>query len=196
MFIQLFLEQVCIPNISPIAFLVDRCENVYISGWGGCLSYSNNSLCKRWDNRIACNTGCIKSEHRWKGFLFFCFKKEMQRHQLFGSFFGENNTQMAGCDHVDGGTSRFDQNGVIYQAICANCEAGWLHSLSNYTGAGATVNNTWSRSCNLAMLKIAFNLAGVASGVQSSINGVPRDSAGCVPLTVDFSDTIRNAVEL
>ena len=24
-------------------------------------------------------------------------------------------------DHVDGGTSRFDENGVIYQAICANC---------------------------------------------------------------------------
>ena len=24
-----------IPNISPTAFLVDRCENVYVSGWGG-----------------------------------------------------------------------------------------------------------------------------------------------------------------
>ncbi|MBK5270218.1 MAG: hypothetical protein JJE22_04305, partial [Bacteroidia bacterium] len=24
-----------IPNISPVAFLVDRCENVYVSGWGG-----------------------------------------------------------------------------------------------------------------------------------------------------------------
>ena len=23
------------PNISPTAFLVDRCENVYVSGWGG-----------------------------------------------------------------------------------------------------------------------------------------------------------------
>ena len=23
------------PNISPVAFLVDRCENMYISGWGG-----------------------------------------------------------------------------------------------------------------------------------------------------------------
>jgi hypothetical protein len=22
------------PNISPTAFLVDRCENVYVSGWG------------------------------------------------------------------------------------------------------------------------------------------------------------------
>ena len=24
-------------------------------------------------------------------------------------------------DHVDGGTSRFDKYGVIYQAMCANC---------------------------------------------------------------------------
>jgi hypothetical protein len=23
------------PDISPVAFLVDRCENVYVSGWGG-----------------------------------------------------------------------------------------------------------------------------------------------------------------
>src|SRR5258706_6190943 len=43
------------------------------------------------------------------------------------------------------------------------------------------------------MVKIAMNLSGVASGVQSSINGVPRDSSGCIPLTVDFSDTVRNA---
>ncbi len=24
-----------VPNLSPVAFLVDRCENVYVSGWGG-----------------------------------------------------------------------------------------------------------------------------------------------------------------
>ncbi len=24
-------------------------------------------------------------------------------------------------DHVDGGTSRFDKQGIIYEAICANC---------------------------------------------------------------------------
>jgi len=27
-----------VPNISPVAFLVDRCENVYVSGWGGKLN--------------------------------------------------------------------------------------------------------------------------------------------------------------
>jgi gliding motility-associated-like protein len=43
------------------------------------------------------------------------------------------------------------------------------------------------------MVKIAFNLAGVGSGVQAAINGVPRDTAGCIPLTVQFSDTVRNA---
>ncbi len=25
------------PNISPVAFLIDRCENIYVSGWGGWL---------------------------------------------------------------------------------------------------------------------------------------------------------------
>ncbi len=28
------------PNMSPVAFLVDRCENIYISGWGGWLRRS------------------------------------------------------------------------------------------------------------------------------------------------------------
>jgi gliding motility-associated-like protein len=44
------------------------------------------------------------------------------------------------------------------------------------------------------MVKIAFNLAGVRSGIQSAIEGTPRDTAGCIPLTVDFSDTVRQAV--
>jgi hypothetical protein len=24
-----------LPNISPVAFLIDRCQNIYVSGWGG-----------------------------------------------------------------------------------------------------------------------------------------------------------------
>src|SRR6185436_16491599 len=103
--------------------------------------------------------------------------------QLYGSFFGKDGGFI---DHVDGGTSRFDQNGVIYQAICADCGQG-SSSYPTTPGAYKTTKPA-SAFCNLAIVKIAFNLAGVASDVQSSINGVPRDSAGCVPLTVDFSD--------
>jgi len=34
-----------LPNISPVAFLVDKCENVYISGWGGKLNPCNTGSC-------------------------------------------------------------------------------------------------------------------------------------------------------
>jgi len=33
-----------LPNISPTAFLVDRCENVYVSGWGGCFCQGSPTL--------------------------------------------------------------------------------------------------------------------------------------------------------
>jgi len=45
------------------------------------------------------------------------------------------------------------------------------------------------------MLKISFDFAGVDAGLQSMINGVRRDTAGCAPLTVDFIDTVANAVK-
>ena len=44
------------------------------------------------------------------------------------------------------------------------------------------------------MIKISFDFDGVKAAFLSSINGVPRDTSGCVPLTVDFRDTIANAV--
>ena len=42
--------------------------------------------------------------------------------QLYGSFFGQedplpNASPETFGDHVDGGTSRFDQNGVIYEVF-------------------------------------------------------------------------------
>ncbi len=44
--------------------------------------------------------------------------------------------------------------------------------------------------CNEAAVKIAFELSGVISSIRSTINGIIRDSSGCIPLTVDFADTI------
>jgi gliding motility-associated-like protein len=187
-----------LPNISPTAFLVDRCENVYVSGWGGCFCQGSPSL---WQYPNSGTSGlpvtpdAIKGTTDGRDFYFFVLKKDAAS-QLYGSFFGENNT--FGSDHVDGGTSRFDQSGVIYQAICANClelDPGAVFPTT--PGAWATTNRTSPNAggrCNLALVKIAFNLAGVKAGILSTINGVPRDSSGCVPLTVDFSDTIQNAV--
>jgi gliding motility-associated-like protein len=185
------------PNISPTAFLVDRCENVYISGWGGFYG-SQNLYNSSGTIGLPVTADAFKPGSDGKDFYFFVLKKNATS-QLFGSFFGEPNGPNAGCDHVDGGTSRFDKNGVIYQAICGNCnlDPRGRPVFPTTTGAWSTVNNAngpaGGAGCNLTMVKIAMNLSGVAAGVQSAIAGVPGDSAGCVSLTVDFSDTIRNA---
>lgn len=183
------------PNISMVAFLVDRCENVYVSGWGGHYSPTNpyNSA---YTTGLPVTANAIKSVTDGRDFYFFVLKKDAAS-LLFASFFGENNTASTGGDHVDGGTSRFDRNGVIYQAICANCKLSNPQPVFPTTaGAWATTNNASATNnnagCNLAMLKIAMNLSGVQAGLKSEINGVPR-TYGCIPLTVDFSDTVANA---
>lgn len=171
-----------IPNISPVAFLVDRCENVYVSGWGG--SVTGNFSLEGTSGLPVVNA--LQPTTDGQDLYFFVLKRNATG-QLYGDFFGQSGGL---ADHVDGGTSRFDANGVIYQAICANCGGNATFP----TTPGVWGPNNPSQKCNLAMIKIAMNLAGVHAGVQSSINGVPRDTAGCVPLTVDFSDTIQLAV--
>jgi gliding motility-associated-like protein len=178
-------------NISPTAFLVDRCENVYVSGWGGYIggnfsSSGTNGLTSTSDAYIPRNYTPARQTDG-ADFYFFVLKKNAVS-QLYGSFFGQDGFTV---DHVDGGTSRFNPDGVIYQAMCANCSGG-RNIFPTTSGAFATTNP--STRCNLAMLKMAFNLSGLKSGIQSSINGEIRDTAGCVPLTVDFRDTVANAV--
>ncbi|MES1214069.1 MAG: PKD domain-containing protein [Bacteroidota bacterium] len=178
-----------LPNISPVAFLVDRCENVYVSGWGGNIyAQDPNFYPSAGTLGMPVTPDAIKSNTDNTDFYFFVLKRDAVS-QLYGSFFGKDG---GFADHVDGGTSRFDQNGVIYEAICADCGNG---STTYPTTPGAwSTQKPAGAFCNLAMVKVAFNLAGVASNVQASINGVPRDTAGCIPLTVDFSDSLRIAV--
>jgi len=179
-----------IPNISPTAFLVDRCENVYVSGWGGAVStgYASGGT-----TGMTTTANAIKSASPDNGdFYFFVLRRNAAGPSpLYASFFGQDFGPYP--DHVDGGTSRFDANGVIYQAICANCGGG--ATFPTTPGAWSTTHNSNLAYCNLAMVRIEFNLAGVGAEVQSAIGGVPKDTAGCVPLTVVFTDQVRNAVQ-
>ena len=177
-----------IPNISPIAFLVDRCENVYVSGWGGMIN-PNNPLyyANAGTSGMPTTPDALKPVSLDNAdFYFFVLKRDAVS-QLYGSFFGQNGGLV---DHVDGGTSRFDKNGVIYQGICANCQGNVPFPTT--PGVWAPVK-PGTANCNLAMVKIEFNLAGVAGKVRSSINGVTGDTSGCVPFKVDFDDSIHNA---
>ena len=170
------------PNLSPTAFLVDRCENVYYSGWGGGIN-TGFGFPGAGTNGLPVTTDGFQRTTDNSDFYFFVLEKNAAS-QLYGSYFG----QVGGLgEHVDGGTSRFDENGVIYQSLCANC--GNVKPRFPTT-PGVWAPNNGSTGCNLAAVKIAFNLAGIGATIRTSIDGVLRDTTGCVPMRVDFTDTI------
>lgn len=183
-----------VPNISPTAFLVDRCENVYVSGWGG---KANTGFSSGNTKGMPVTPDAIKLRTDASGsdFYFFVLKKDAVT-QLYGSFFGQEDppgrtAPVTFGDHVDGGTSRFDQNGIIYQSICANCFKSV--PFPGTPGSWSPTNRSMGENgaCNLGMLKIEMDFAGVRSGLHTSIDGISNDTSGCVPLRVDFSDTLK-----
>lgn len=166
------------PSLSPVAFLVDRCQNVYVSGWGGDLNsgagYANSNT-----RNLRVTPDARKSRSDGSDFYFFVMKRDALG-ILYGSFYGGDGL----LEHVDGGTSRFDQNGVIYQAICASCQLHQGPAIRFPTTPGAYYTG-YTTNCNLGSLKIAFNLDGVRAGFTTQ----ERRRNYCVPANIQFIDT-------
>ncbi|HNB82279.1 MAG TPA: PKD domain-containing protein, partial [Chitinophagaceae bacterium] len=163
-------------DISPNAFLVDKCQNVYVSGWGGAIGgpFNSSTLGLPTMNPLQGTTD-------GNDFYFIVFNKNLLS-LLYASFFGQNGGV---SEHVDGGTSRFDQNGVIYQAICAACGASTIFP----TTAGSYSPTNPSPNCNLAALKISFDLQNPDADAQAS-----GATLGCVPFTVQFVNNSTSAI--
>ncbi|MCW5907638.1 MAG: PKD domain-containing protein [Chitinophagales bacterium] len=167
-------------NISPTAFLVDICENVYVSGWGGQVNqFAPNPSTLGNTVGMAVTPDAYKATTDGSDFYYIVLNKNAGS-LLYATFFGGNQVS----EHVDGGTSRFDRNGIIYQAMCAGC--GGNSFTPTTPGVWSNVNSSFN--CNVLGLKMEFNLAG--TNVQ--INAFPR-ATGCVPLDVQFSSVINNA---
>ena len=183
-----------LPNISPVAFLVDRCENVYVSGWGGwIIGDQPDPYGLSGTLGMPVTPDAIKGLTDNRDFYFIVLKKDASG-LLYGTFYGQDDNSASISEHVDGGTSRYDQNGIIYQAICANCGGQSTTPFPTTPGVWSPSNGAAStRGCNLAAVKIAFNFAGVAAGLKVSVNGRDNDTSGCVPLEAVFQDTVRNA---
>ena len=132
------------PDLSPTALLVDLCNNIYMSGWG-------SSIVNKFGGTAGLPTTSDAFQHTTDNndYYFIAIKDDASA-LVFASFFGSPNSE----EHVDGGTSRFDQKGRIYQAICAGCRGD-----NNFpTTLGAWSNTNGSHNCNLAVVKIDFNL--------------------------------------
>jgi gliding motility-associated-like protein len=131
-------------NISPSAFLVDICGNIYVSGWGA------NILLDSLLNGLSVSSNAFQSTPP-NGFDFYLMVLERSfGGLLYGSYIGGNQAR----EHVDGGTSRFDKNGVVYQSVCGGCG----HHSDFPTSQGAWSSQNLSPNCNNLIFKFDFEL--------------------------------------
>ncbi len=104
-------------NISPTAFLVDRCQNMFVSGWGG--SIDGNEAFKDMTVDLTTTPDAFQdSAHNDLHDFYLYVLNHSAEKVYYATYFGAPQTR----DHVDGGTSRFDKEGVVYQSICAACD--------------------------------------------------------------------------
>jgi gliding motility-associated-like protein len=154
-------------HMSPAAFLVDNCGNIYVSGWGA------NILQSTPLSGMPITSDAFQATPP-NGFDFYLFVlKGNFNTLLYGSYIGGNQAQ----EHVDGGTSRFDKNGVVYQSVCGGC--GGFSDFPTSPGAWSATNE--SSNCNNIIYKFSTGLIPVA-------DFVPDQTAGCADFSVTFDN--------
>lgn len=143
-------------RISPTALQVDDCGTAYFSGWFGNLNGGTIT-------NLYTSPNAYQSTTDGKDFYFLA----LDRHgnPEYASYFGGNGAD----EHVDGGTSRFDPNGVIHQAVCAGC--GGTDNLPVFPSNVHSATNN-SPNCNMAGVQIAFELLAAAAQLDLSVDTI------------------------
>jgi len=162
------------PNITISAFAADRCGYVYVSGWGGLdAGIPGVTIGSTLDLPTTPNANQTFTDG--EDFYVVAFQPYLAG-LAYASFWGGTGV----ADHVDGGTSRFDNRGVIYQSVCGGC-GGIANGFPTTPGVISTTNR--SPNCNNALFKIDFELGEPVVAAMAFIP--PR---GCAP----FSPTVQN----
>lgn len=164
-----------LPDIVPSAFLVDVCNKIYVSGWGGDLFGQNPNNAGTFNLPVSANAFQPNTDGRD---YYLMIIDDAASQLVYGTFFGGPVSE----EHVDGGTSRFDRQGVIYQSVCAGC--GGLQDFPTTTGAVSQTNN--SLNCNNGVFKFDFDF-------PLTIADFTFPLTGCAPFNTNFTNNSSGA---
>lgn len=101
-----------IVNISPTAFLVDECYQLYVSGWGGTVNSSFNPLTGNVLG-MPITDDAYDAVSNGSDFYFIVLGNDADE-LIYATYFGSPSA----ADHVDGGTSRFDKRYYLSGSVC------------------------------------------------------------------------------
>lgn len=140
-------------DFAPVAFMVDKCNNIFFSGYQAVTGLSTTA------GSFSFNSG-----------FYFGVLDPLATGLQYATYYGD-------ADHVDGGTSRFSKDGIVYQAVCS----GSFSPLSTKLNAYA---RTQSVGWDIGVFKIDFELESVISSFSAAPSAI-----GCAPFPVNFQNT-------
>ncbi len=160
-------------KLAPIAFLVDDCGFIYVSGHGGTLSLTGFEV----------TLDAVQSTAA--GFYLMALNPDATSLN-YASYYG------SATSHVDGGTSRFDKKGVVYQATCTDLGFPVL------SDAFSTTSN--SGTYDVTVFKMAFEVNNVVAdfilleddGPCSSNTVMPENRSTGKSYYWDFGDGVTS----
>ena len=179
-----------VPNISPTAFLVNECENLFISGWGGRINnipgFSRNG---GYTTNLPITANGFQKTSDGSDFYMMVLLHNADS-LLYATYFGDPGAR----EHVDGGTSRFDKLGIVYQSVCAGCAAfadsnGPQNNFPLFPTPDGDPNtypqSNMSGNCNNGVFK--FDLATLEAKFTNELE--------CLPNTITFYNQTEGGVD-
>jgi CHU_C Type IX secretion signal domain/PKD domain len=153
------------PDISPTAFLVNECDNIYMSGWGGRINTFEGFWPGSSTFGMPLTDNAFQKTTSGSDFYFIVLTADASQF-LYGTYLGGTQSRT----HVDGGTSRFDKSGIVYHAVCSGCQSNNAAG-PRPTSDFPTTPGVWSRTnnsinCNNAAFK--FDLSSLQARIQTN----------------------------
>ncbi len=183
-------------DISPTAFSVSLCGDIYISGWGGIKNRSTSKAINSTTEGLQVTNDAFQNETNGNNFYIAVLGNDANTLN-YATFMGGMSIAN---NHVDGGTSRFDKRGGIYHAVCAGC-GSIQNGFSTTPEVFAPTNNTTDGGCNLAAFE--FDLKSSLAKVTTAdsvicLNGkvhFTNLSVNCDLFEWDFGDGEKSSVK-
>jgi hypothetical protein len=183
-----------VPNISPTAFLVNDCDNIYMSGWGGFVNSSPETGYWQSNTRgMPLTSDAYQKTTSGSDFYFIVLNGDASK-LVYSTYLGGNSSKT----HVDGGTSRFDKYGIVYHSVCSGCSFG------NTSGGASsdfpTTRNAKSRlnrsaNCNNAAFKFDLSSLRAMFDTNNTALTMPGFNNVCYPDSLVFENQSTGGIE-
>lgn len=178
---------IIIPNISPTAFLVNDCDNIYMAGWGGFVNSSPNT--GFWQSTtfgMPITNDAYQKTTSGSDFYFMVLNGNATQ-LVYSTYLGGGSSKT----HVDGGTSRFDKFGIVYHAVCSGCQFGnttGLPSSDFPTTPNAKSRLNSSQNCNNAAFKFDLSSLRAIFNTNNLALTKPGFNNVCYPDSIVFQN--------